>query len=140
MESWSASVDSEGNIIASGKKRMEELLFLLSSPEQNRNSQLLATVTNAVRNLHGDKHTVQCFAKGNECRYHLPALPSLHTIIEFLEKFEDYYDYLGRKFTYKQFELIPARGEYDIFGNQYCKAISLSKLGSNSNSQICING
>ena len=140
VESWSTVSHSTSTNIVSGKKKMEELLFLLSFPGRKRDPQLSATVTNAVQNIHGDKHAPQCFKKGNECRYRLPTLPSLHTSIEVLEQFDHWYDYLGNRHTYQQRDLLPARSEYDIFGNQYCKAISLSKLGSNSNSQICING
>ena len=140
VENWGSTVDEDGNPVTSGKNRMEELLFLLSSPESEHNQQLLSFVTNTVRNIHGDKHAPQCFTKGNECRHRLPDLPSSQTVVESTEQFGEWYDYLGIKHTYNKFDLLPARGEYDVFANQYCKAISLSKLGSNSNSQICVNG
>ena len=119
---------------------MEELLFLLSVPKSTRYPQLSEMITNAVKNLHSPTHVMQCFKKGEECRYHLPTLPVVKTILEAAEEFHDWYDYLGNKMCYQVYDVLPKRSEYDVFQNQYCKAISLSKLGSNSNSQLCVNG
>ena len=132
--------EQEQLLTVTGKKRMEELLFLLSIPSEKRHPRLCEIITNAVRNLHSDRHATQCFKKGDECRYRLPALQMMATIINSLGCFHEWYDYLGQKSSYQLFELIIRRSEYDVFQNQACTAISLSKLGSNSNSQLCING
>ena len=136
----SHSEEHEQLLAVTGKKKMEELLFLLSIPNKQRHPTLCKIITNAVRNLHSDRHATQCYKKGVECRYRLPALHMMATIINSLGGFHEWYDYLGQKSSYQLFELIIRRSEYDVFQNQSCTAISLSKLGSNSNSQLCING
>ena len=136
----SSPEEQEQLLTVTGKKKMEELLFLLSIPNKQRHPTLCKILTNAVRNLHSDRHATQCYKKGVECRYRLPALPMIATIINSLGGFYEWYDYLGQKSSYQLFELVIRRSEYDVFQNQSCTAISLSKLGSNSNSQLCING
>ena len=132
-------VDEE-TVHVAGRKKLEELLFILSTPISDRYPEVSEVITNAVRNLHGHNHNTQCFKKGEECRYKLPALPIIKTIIEEIDKFEDWYDYLGNKSTYDVYDILAKRSEYDVFQNQACVAISLSKLGSNSNSQLCSGG
>ena len=50
--------------------------------------------------------------------------------------------YLGIETNYVQQTLLPKRLPYDIYMNQYCRAISACKAlaGSNSNSQLCVDG
>ena len=140
ISSWTKVQRCENEDELEGKKKLEELLFLLSSPERKRNPKLSEIVTNAVRNLHGWKHAPQCFKHGCECRYRLPAKHCSKTEVEMVEEFEHWCDYLGNKSTYRKYELVPKRSEYDTFMNQYSRAMSQSKLGSNSNSQLCTNG
>ena len=122
-----------------GKKKLEELLFILSTPISDRYPEISEIITNAVRNLHGDNHAFQCFKNGDECRYKLPALHCIATIVECIDTFQDWYDYLGNKTSYDIHEILAKRSEYDVFQNQASIAISQSKLGSNSNSQLCLN-
>ena len=141
---WSAdsckcNVD-EHMLHVTGKKKLEELLFLLSTPARDRCPQVSEIITNVVRNLHGDTHSIQCFKKGLECRYRMPALSTIATIIEAIDTFEDWYDYLGNKSSYEVYDIVTKRSEYDVFQNQCCIAVSKSKLGSNSNSQLCLGG
>jgi len=144
VDTWSLlRQDTEDNdhlLKVTGKKKMEELLFILSTPRSARYPELCEIITNAVRNLHSDRHVIQCFKKGDECRYHLPTLHVVQTIIDAMEQFDDWYDYLGNKSLYFLYDVNIKRSEYDVFQNQACRAISLSKLGSNSNSQLCISG
>ena len=138
-DSCKCNVD-ENMLHITGKKKLEELLFILSTPACDRYPQVSEIITNVVRNLHGDTHSIQCFKKGLECRYRMPALPTIATIIEAIDTFEDWYDYLGNKSSYEVFDIVAKRSEYDVFQNQSCIAVSMSKLGSNSNSQLCMSG
>ena len=144
IDTWSVPLQCASNEqelpAITGKKKMEELLFILSTPNSHHHPQLSEIITNAVRNMHSDKHAIQCFKKGIECRYRLPALHILTTIIDIVGCFDYWYDYLGNKSSYLLYDINIKRSEYDVFQNQACKAISLSKLGSNSNSQLCISG
>ena len=144
VDCWSSkgntSDDDDNTFSITGKKKLEELLFLLSIPRSTRYPQLSKMITDVVRNLHGETHAMQCFKKGDECRYHLPTLPVLKTIIEVTEQFHEWFDYLGNKTVYQIYDVNLKRSDYDVFQNQSCTAISLSKLGSNSNSQLCISG
>ena len=135
-----SSDENEQLVSVTGKKKLEELLFILSTPGVVYNSQLCETITNVVRNLHGYQHAIQCFKKGNECRYKLPALYMTTTNLHIIEEIDGWYDYLGKEYTYRLYDLLIKRSEFDVFQNQSCRAISLSKLGSNSNSQICVSG
>jgi PIF1-like helicase/Helitron helicase-like domain at N-terminus len=123
------------------KKKLEELLFSLSTPGITRDSDLAGLLSAALRNLHGWQHAPMCFKKNaQECRYSLPTLPSPATTIELQETFESWSDWLGNIGKYNKFDVVSKRNEFDVFMNQYCRPISLSRLGSNSNSQLCING
>ena len=144
VTSWTSrhkvSDDEEDVPTIMGKKKMEELLFLLSIPQATRYPHLSELITNAVQNLHAYTHIAQCFKKGEECRYHLPTLPVATTMLQVVDEFRDWYDYEGNKIVYRVYDIIPKRSEYDVFQNQCCTAISLSRLGSNSNSQLCVSG
>lgn len=144
IDSWNSNIDvcgdDDNTFCITGKKKLEELLFLLSIPGQKRYPHLSAAITNAVKNLHADTHCKQCFKKGDECRYNLPKLPVLQSYIEADVEIEEWYDFLGEKSSYFLYDIYAKRDEYDVFQNQSCKSISLSKLGSNTNSQLCLNG
>ena len=122
------------------KGLLEELLFTMTSPLNFSDTELVSLVTNALRNLHSWKHAVQCFKYDHECRYNVPKSPADATIVELSDSFDQWYDWLGQRGNYDKYDVIEKRQTYDVFMNHYNKAIPMSRLGSNSNSQCSING
>ena len=122
------------------KSTLEELLFMMTSPHNQSDPESIALVTNVLRNLHSWKHAPQCFKYDHECRYSFPKSPSLKTTVELAESFDSWFDWLGNKGEYNKYEIVEKRNQCDVFMNQYNKAISMSRLGSNSNSQCSPNG
>ena len=110
----------------------------MSHQEMNRTRNL-----NAIhKNMHSWKHRPQCFKYSNECRYHFPKLPQQITDIVTQYASNDWSEWNGEKCPYTQYKIISQRSQHDLFMNSYCTAVANCKAlaGSNSNSQICIDG
>jgi len=123
------------------KTTLEEQLFLNSYPIFAYDLERHKVIVDAVRNLHNWQHTPTCFKSRNkhECRMNFPTLPVKETFVKMETTNDTWHDWLGQQGICHKFDIVGQRGEYNIFSNQYQKAISLSKLGSNSNTQICAN-
>ena len=110
---------------------------------------------NAAYQSHNSCHTDGCFRctkKGGknkkehkcgpncECRYRMPDRKRKHTCIKTEYKGAPWYTWNGEKLEQPIVQICAKRGNYDLFQNISCPAISLSKFACNSNIQLITDG
>jgi hypothetical protein len=97
-------------------------------------------IVQAVYNLHTQYHVKQCFKYDDECRYDLPQPPRRETQIQVEAEGVSWLSWKGEKSVMDILRVDPIRGEYDVYVNTYCPAISKSKLACNSNIRFLFGG
>ena len=114
--------------------------IIAEGQRKEENGELPDSVIHSVQNLHSSKHCKSCFKYDCECRYNLPKKSASKTVVQCVEEKADWVSWDGTCSHVDHFEIIPKRDEYDLFMNQYCPALSTSRLACNSNIKILMDG
>jgi hypothetical protein len=98
-------------------------------------------IIQATCNLHSQFfHVKQCFKYDEECRYNLPQTPNKQTQIEVEVKDATWCSWKGTEDKKDVSRVAPRRGDYDVFMNTFCPAVSESKMACNSNVRLLFGG
>lgn len=104
----------------------------LETIEEKEDAEFLVA---AFFNLHRSVHATSCFKYGIECRYHLPTLYNVYTVIEVHEGVPVWYNIHGVRELHHPFTIKLKRGILDVNMNTYNPTASIA-LGANTNANI----
>lgn len=117
---------------------LDQLVYESRNPKNDR--PVPEEIIQAMYNLHSQFHVKQCFKYGEECRYNLPQMPNKSTEIEVEVEDAIWCSWKGTEEKKDILRVAPRRGDYDVFMNTFCPAVSKSKLACNSNVRFLFGG
>ena len=131
----------EGKLVTLKEKDypiLDQLVYESRNPKSDK--PVPEAIIQAMYNLHSQFHVKQCFKYDDECRYNLPQIPNKQTQIEVEVKDAAWYSWKGTEGKKNILRVAPKRGNYDVFMNTFCPAVSQSKLACNSNVRFLFGG